>query len=129
VPLPELLQRSDIVTLHCPLTERTRHLIDAAALAAMKPSALLVNTARGPIVDEDALVDALTNGTIAGAALDVFEREPLIDPRLLTLENVVLTPHTGSAGRQTRLQMAELATRNVIAVLSGRGPLTPVTPI
>jgi lactate dehydrogenase-like 2-hydroxyacid dehydrogenase len=129
VPLPELLERSDIVTLHCPLTDRTRHLIDAAALAAMKASALLVNTARGPIVDEDALVRALTDGTIAGAALDVFEREPLVDPRLLALDNVVLTPHTGSAGRRTRLQMADLAARNVIEVLSGRVPLTPVPPV
>jgi lactate dehydrogenase-like 2-hydroxyacid dehydrogenase len=124
--LDELLAESDVVTLHVPLTEQTRHLIDDAALARMKPTALLVNTARGPVVDTDALVRALREGRIAGAALDVFEDEPSVDPRLLDLEQVVLTPHLGSAGAATREAMCGLAVRNVAEVLAGRPPLTPV---
>ena len=124
--LPDLLAESDVVTLHCPLTEQTRHLVDDAALARMRPTALLVNTARGGVVDTDALVRALTEGRLAGAALDVFEDEPQVDPRLLTLEQVVLTPHLGSAGAATRSAMCGLAVRNVAAVLAGREPLTPV---
>lgn len=104
-----LLASADVVSLHCPLTAETRHLIDAGALAAMKPTAVLVNTARGPIVDERALVDALRSGTIAGAALDVFEREPEVSEGLLGLDNVVLTPHLGSATRDTRIAMGMLA--------------------
>ena len=107
--LVALLPAADVVTLHCPLTPETRHLIDAAALAAMKPTAVLVNTARGPIVDEQALATALRAGTIAGAALDVFEREPEVTEELLALENVVLTPHLGSATRETRIAMGMLA--------------------
>jgi lactate dehydrogenase-like 2-hydroxyacid dehydrogenase len=126
--LPDLLAGSDVVTLHCPLTPRTRHLVDDAALARMRPTALLVNTARGGIVDTDALVRALVEGRLAGAALDVFEDEPVVDPRLLVLEQVVLTPHLGSAGARTRSAMCGLAVGNVEAVLAGRGPLTPVTP-
>lgn len=125
-PLEELLAASDVVTLHCPLTPQTRHLIDDAALARMKPSALLVNTARGPIVDTDALVRALQDGRIGGAALDVFEDEPRVDPRLLELERVVLTPHLGSAGDRTRSAMCRLAVRNVAEVLAGRPAVTPV---
>jgi lactate dehydrogenase-like 2-hydroxyacid dehydrogenase len=124
--LPDLLGASDVVTLHCPLTPETRHLFDDAALARMRPTALLVNTARGGVVDTDALVRALTEGRLAGAALDVFEDEPEVDPRLLALEQVVLTPHLGSAGDRTRSAMCGLAVRNVAAVLAGRPPLTPI---
>jgi glyoxylate reductase len=126
VELGELLERSHAVSLHCPLTPETRHLIDAAALARMRDDAYLVNTARGPIVDEAALAAALRDGVIAGAALDVFEREPAVDPDLLGLDNVVLVPHLGSATRETRTAMAELAAANVIAVLAGEDPPTPV---
>src|SRR3954453_8964328 len=124
--LDDLLAGSDVVTLHCPLTAETRHLIDDAALARMKPGALLVNTARGPIVDTDALVRALQEGRIGGAALDVFEDEPTVDPRLLDLPQVVLTPHLGSAGGATRSAMCGLAVRNVAEVLAGRPPLPSV---
>jgi glyoxylate reductase len=127
VSLDELLDTSDVVTLHCPLTQETRHLIDGEALRSMRPSAFLVNTTRGPVVDEAALVDALRLGVIAGAGLDVFEREPEIHPGLLELENVVLLPHLGSATVETREEMALLAARNVVAMLSGEPPLTPVT--
>jgi lactate dehydrogenase-like 2-hydroxyacid dehydrogenase len=124
--LPELLAGSDVVTLHCPLTPQTQHLIDDGALARMRPGALLVNTARGGIVDTDALLRALATGRLGGAALDVFEDEPHVDPRLLPLEQVVLTPHLGSAGDRTRSAMCRLAVRNVAAVLSGVEPPTPV---
>lgn len=126
LPLDELLATADIVSLHCPLTEETRHLIDAAALAHMKPTAYLINTARGPVVDEAALADALRAGAIAGAGLDVFEHEPSVHPGLLDLDTVVLIPHLGSATVETRTAMAELAARNVAAVLAGGEPLTPV---
>ncbi|RSD23789.1 2-hydroxyacid dehydrogenase [Amycolatopsis eburnea] len=128
VPFEELLARSDVVSLHCPLTPETRHLIDAAALRAMKPGAYLVNTTRGPVVDEAALADALEAGEIAGAALDVFEKEPEVEPRLLGRDDVVLSPHLGSATVETRTAMAVLAARNVVAVLAGRTPLTEVKP-
>jgi len=124
--LPDLLAESDVLTLHCPLTPETHHLVDDAALARMRPTALLVNTARGAVVDTDALVRALQEGRLAGAALDVFEDEPRVDPRLLALEQVVLTPHLGSAGDRTRSAMCGLAVRNVAEVLAGRPPLTPV---
>ena len=124
--LDRLLATSDVVSLHVPLAPETTHLIDQAALARMKRSAYLVNTARGPVVDEEALGWALTNGIIAGAALDVYEREPQIYPSLLALENVVLAPHLASATRETRRAMAELAVRNVLAVLAGEFPPTPV---
>ena len=107
--LHDALALADVVSLHVPATPETRHLIDAAALAAMKPTAVLVNTARGTIVDEAALVDALRSDAIAGAALDVFEFEPRVTPELLELENVVLTPHLGSATRETRESMGFLA--------------------
>lgn len=115
--LPELLADADVVSLHCPLTPETHHLIDVAALAAMKPTAVLVNTARGPVVDERALVEALRNGTIAGAALDVYENEPRVSEELLTMENVVLSPHLGSATRPTREGMGMLAVDALRAVL------------
>jgi glyoxylate reductase len=126
VDLDELLRRADVVSLHCPLTATTRHLIDADALARMHPEAYLVNTARGPIVDEAALVQALGGGVIAGAALDVYEDEPAVHPGLLALDNVVLVPHLGSATVETRTAMAELACQNVLAVLAGRRPISPV---
>jgi glyoxylate reductase len=124
--LDELLVSSDVVSIHTPGTPQTRHMIDRRALARMKRSAYLVNTARGPIVDEEALVWALGEHLIAGAALDVFEKEPVVHPGLLGLENVVLVPHLGSATRETRTAMADLAVSNVLAVLDGRAPLTPV---
>jgi glyoxylate reductase len=125
-PLDRLLAEADFVSLHTPLLPETRHLINESALRRMKPSAILINAARGPIVDEAALVRALTEGWIAGAGLDVFEDEPKIHPGLLPLRNVVLAPHIASASRETRLAMAQLAVRNCVAVLEGRPPLTPV---
>jgi glyoxylate reductase len=122
----ELLGTADVVSLHCPLSAETRHLIDAVALDRMKPTAFLVNTTRGPVVDEAALAAALRSGAIAGAGLDVFEREPEVHPGLLDLENVVLIPHLGSATVETRTAMGVLAARNLVAVLGGRAPLTPV---
>lgn len=122
----ELLVTSDVVSIHAPLTSETRHLIDRKALVRMKRSALLVNTARGPLIDEEALAWALGERLIAGAALDVFEREPEVHPALLTMENALLVPHVGSATRETRTAMADLAVSNVLAVLAGDPPLTPV---
>jgi glyoxylate reductase len=126
MPFDRLLATSDVVSLHCPLTPETRHLIDQPALARMKRSAYLINTSRGPVVDEKALAWALRTRLIAGAALDVFEHEPKVEPELLTLENVLLVPHLGSGTVETRTAMANLAVRNVAAVLSGQRPLTPV---
>ena len=126
ITLDRLLATSDVVTLHCPLTPETTHLIDQAALARMKRSAYLINTSRGPVIDESALAWALKNRIISGAALDVYEQEPTIHPELLTLENVVLCPHLGSATTETRTAMADLAVRNVVAVLSGQPAITPV---
>jgi glyoxylate reductase len=126
VPLDELFECSDVVSLHCPLTPETRHLVDAARLCRMPRHAYLVNTTRGPVVDEAALAAALREGTIAGAALDVFEREPEVHPDLLGCENAVLVPHLGSATLETRTAMAELAARNVSAVLAGAVPPTPI---
>jgi glyoxylate reductase len=126
MPYDRLIATSDIVTLHCPLTDETRHLVDQKSLARMKRSAYLINTARGAVVDEAALVWALKNHIIAGAALDVYEDEPRVHPELPRFENVVLAPHLGSATTETRTAMADLAVRNVIAVLSGNPPLTPV---
>jgi glyoxylate reductase len=126
--LGELLARSHVVSIHTPLSTETRHLIDADALRLMRPEAYLINTARGPIVDEAALVQALRARTIAGAGLDVFEQEPDVDPGLLELENAVLLPHLGSATIETRTAMALLAAENAIAVLRGHKPPTPVNP-
>ncbi|MBV9774157.1 MAG: D-glycerate dehydrogenase [Gemmatimonadetes bacterium] len=122
----ELLAASDVLSLHAPLTPDTRHLLDRDALRRMRPGSYLVNTARGPLVDEAALVEALRDGPLAGAGLDVYEREPEVHPGLLELPNVVLLPHVGSATRDTRTRMAMLAARNVHAVLTGAAPLTPV---
>ena len=124
--LDKLLNTSDVVSLHVPLTPETRHLIDKRALARMKRSAYLINTARGPVVDEAALAWALQHHLLAGAALDVYENEPVIHPDLLPLENVLLIPHLASGTTETRTAMAELAVGNVLAVLAGGRPLTPV---
>jgi len=124
--LDRLLLTSDIISLHVPLTDETRHLIDKRALTRMKRSAYLINTARGPIVDEEALAWALQQHLLAGAALDVYEHEPAVDADLLKLENVLLVPHLASATTETRMAMADRAAENVLAVLAGRPPITPV---
>jgi glyoxylate reductase len=126
MPLDRLLATSDVVSLHLPLSPDTHHLIDQPALARMKRTAFLVNTTRGAVVDESALAWALKEHMIAGAALDVFEKEPEIPPELSVLENVVLSPHLGSATRETRTAMADLAVSNVLAVLNGQPALTPI---
>ena len=123
-----LLHESDFLTVHAILTSETRHLIGADELRAMKPTAFLINAARGPIVHEDALVQALREGWIAGAGLDVYEEEPVVHPGLLTLPNVVLAPHIASASRETRTKMALMAVENCCAVLKGRVPPNPVNP-
>ena len=124
--LPELLAASDFVSVHVPLTAETRHLIDANALAAMRPGAILVNTSRGAVVDTTALIDALLSGHLGAAGLDVYEDEPRVPSDLCGLPNTVLLPHIGSATGPTRDAMARLCADNVIAVLDGRDPLTPV---
>jgi len=121
--LDELLATSDIVSLHVPLSRETRHMIDAAALALMKPGAYLVNTSRGALVDEEALCDALESGHLRGAALDVYEHEPEVNPRLLALRNVVIVPHIGSATEEARNAMARIAATNVLLFLRGGEPL------
>jgi len=126
VSLDRLLNTSDIVSLHVPLLPETRHLIDKKSLARMKRSAYLINTARGPVVDEAALAWALQHHLLAGAALDVYENEPAVHPELLKLDNVLLVPHLASATTETRTAMADLAAENVLAVLAGRPALTPV---
>jgi lactate dehydrogenase-like 2-hydroxyacid dehydrogenase len=126
VPMDRVLAESDFVSVHTPLLAETRHLIGETALRKMKRTAILVNAARGPIVDEAALVRALSEGWIAAAGLDVFEAEPRIHPGLVPLRNVVLAPHVASASRDTRLAMASLAVRNCLAVLDGKPPITPV---
>jgi glyoxylate reductase len=126
VELETLLRESDFVSLHTPFLPETRHLMNARTLRLMKRSAILVNAARGPVVDEAALVRALQEGWIAGAGLDVFEEEPKVHPGLVPLTNVVLAPHIASASLDTRVAMATLAVRNCLAVLDGKTPLTPV---
>jgi glyoxylate reductase len=128
VKLEELVKRSDFVTIHAPLTPETRHLVDAPLLERFKPGSVLVNTARGGLVDTVALAGALQSGRLAAAGLDVFENEPGVEPELLALENVVLLPHVGSATAATRDAMARLAAQNVIAVLAGNPAPTPVLP-
>jgi glyoxylate reductase len=125
--MDELLISSDVITIHTSLRPDTRHLIDRRALARMKRSAILVNSARGPVIDEEALAWALKERLISAAALDVYEQEPIVHDALLGLENVVLAPHLGSATRETRTAMIDLAVRNVIEVVEGRSPLTPVS--
>jgi glyoxylate reductase len=122
----EFLRESDVVTIHCPLTPDTRHLFDAQALAKMKPTAILVNTARGPIVDEAALGDALQAGKLGAAGIDVYENEPKVHPRLLTAPRAVLVPHIGTSTLRTRVAMAEKALGDVMLVLQGKEPRHPV---
>lgn len=122
LPLDELLQRSDFVSIHAPYTPATHHLIGERELSLMKTSAILINTARGPLVDEKALVRALQTGQIAGAGLDVFENEPDVEPELLTMENVVILPHIGSASLKTRTLMATMASDNLVAHARGQQP-------
>jgi glyoxylate reductase len=124
--LDELLETADFVTIHTPLTEETQHLIGRAELEKLKSEAVLVNTSRGPVVDEDALADALAEGRIFAAGLDVYEEEPKVHPKLLELENAVLAPHIGSGSIETRNKMAALAAENLAAVLRGEQPKTPV---
>ena len=128
VSLGTLLEKSDFITLHTSLNSQTRHLISRKEFNLMKPTACLINTSRGPVVDEVALVKALKNRRIAGAGLDVYEKEPRINPALLKLENVVLLPHIGSATTQTRVQMALIAVKNLIAGLKGKRPPNLVNP-
>ena len=128
VPVDELFATADVVSLHCPLTPETKHLVNAQRLRMMKSTAILVNTARGGCVDESALIEALTAGRIFAAALDVYANEPAIDPRLLACPRLVLAPHIGSATTQTRTAMAQLCADAVIAVLSGRRPTNVVNP-
>ena len=125
VEVGELLVRADVLSIHCPLTEQTRHLLDRANLRRMRPGAILVNTARGPIIDEAALAEALDEGRLAGAGLDVFEREPLVHPSLLRRDDVVLLPHLGSATEETRRRMAEMAVTDAARVLRGEPPRHP----
>ena len=124
--LDQLLATSDVISLHVPLSPQTRHLIDRTALSRMKRSAYLINTSRGPVVDEDGLAWALREGIIKGAGLDVYEDEPNVHPGLLALENVVLVPHMASATSETRAAMYDLVARNVVSVLSGNPPITPI---
>lgn len=126
--LPDLLQESDFVSLHVPLAESTRHLISDAQFALMKNTAILINTARGPVVDEKALVKALKEGIISGAGLDVFEREPQFEPGLEKLANVVMVPHIASASVDTRTKMATMAAENACAVIRGEMPPNIVNP-
>ena len=121
-PFDQLLAESDFISVHAPLDRQTHHLIGARELGLMKPSAFLVNTARGPIIDEKALARALSEGRIAGAGLDVFEREPVVEASLLEMPNVVLTPHIGSAVAELREKMAHIVVDNIVAVLDGRQP-------
>lgn len=126
VSFETLLERSDVVTLHVPLSPETHHLINRNSIRLMKPTAYLVNMARGPVVEEAAVVSALDNGWIAGAALDVYELEPVVHPGLLKFDNAFLIPHLGSATRETRTAMCNLAARNLVEVLAGRAPVTPI---
>lgn len=122
VGLEEGLREADVVSIHTPLTNETRHTINASRLAMMKPTAILVNTSRGPMIDEQALVDALKANRLFGAGLDVFEREPEVHPDLIPMTNVVLTPHIGSAARRYREMMTEMVCENIRAVIAGMEP-------
>ena len=122
----EVLKNSDVVSIHVPLLDTTKHLINAESLKLMKPTAYLINTSRGPVVDEAALVDALQNNVIKGAALDVYENEPATHPGLSELENIVLTPHIASATEAARDEMAKMAAENLIAFFDGKTPINLV---
>jgi glyoxylate reductase len=128
LPLDEVLHQADFVSIHTPYMPSTHHLIGERELKLMKPSAILINTARGPILDEKALVKALQNRTIAGAGLDVFENEPAVEPELLTMENAVLLPHIASASLKTRTLMATMASENIVAHYQGQRPPNILNP-
>jgi glyoxylate reductase len=128
LPLDELLQQADFVSVHTPYMPATHHLISERELSLMKPSAILINTARGPIIEEKALVKALQSGKIAGAGLDVFENEPAVEPELLSMENVVLLPHIASASMKTRSLMATMASDNLVAFHKGQQPPNILNP-
>jgi len=128
VSFEELLRTSDFISLHVPLSAATTHMLDARAFAMMKPTCIVVNTARGPVIDERALVEALKNKKIAGAGLDVFENEPQVEPDLLHMDNVVLAPHIGSGSYETRLKMCMMAAANLLAWLRGQHPPNLVNP-
>jgi len=127
-PMDEVLQEADFVSVHTPYMPSTHHLISDRELHLMKPNAILINTARGPIVDEKALASALQSGVIAGAGLDVFENEPAVEPGLLSMENVVLLPHIASASLQTRTLMATMASENIVAHFKGQLPPNILNP-
>jgi glyoxylate reductase len=127
--MDDVLKQSDFISIHTPYMPSTHHLIGDRELSLMKPSAILINTARGPIVDEKTLVKALQSGTIAGAGLDVFENEPAIEPELLTMENVVIVPHIASASLNTRTLMATMASDNIVAHFHGQHPPNIVNPV
>ena len=128
VDMKTLLSQADFITLHVPLSDQTRHLIGSQELSLMKPTAYLINTSRGPVVDEQALLETLRNGRIGGAGLDVYENEPALTPGLVELENVILLPHVGSGTLETRFRMANMAAENLIAGLSGKVPPNLVNP-
>lgn len=128
VDIKTLLMKSDIVSLHVPLTEETKHMIGMKELSLMKPASYLINTSRGPVVDEQMLVEALREGKIGGAGLDVYENEPALTPGLTELENVILLPHVGSGTHETRVKMGSLAVENLIAGMEGRTPPNLVNP-
>ena len=125
----ELIQKADILTIHCPLNEKTHHMINSENIYNIKKGAFIINTSRGPVIDEKALAKALESGHLGGAGLDVYEFEPEINSTLLKLKNVILLPHIGSATRDTRSAMACMAANNVKAVLNGNKPLNPVNDI
>lgn len=126
--IEDVLATSDVISVHAPLTRETHRIIDAAALSRMKPGAYIVNTSRGPLIDENALCDALDSGHLRGAALDVYEFEPEVNPRLLRMRNVVIVPHIGSATDEARTAMARIAAMDVFRFLNGQPPLNPVVP-
>jgi glyoxylate reductase len=129
VSIEELLERSDVISLHCPLTDETRHLLDEAAMVRMKQGAIILNTARGPVVDEKMLVKYLQNGKLGGAGLDVFEAEPVITPELFALDNVVLTPHNATGTIETRIETVREAAENILRFFEGRKDISIVNPV
>ncbi|MCK9413842.1 MAG: NAD(P)-binding domain-containing protein [Prolixibacteraceae bacterium] len=129
VGMKELLERSDVISLHCPLTNETHHLLDGAAMERMKQGAIIINTARGPVVDEKMLVKYLKNGKLGGAGLDVFEAEPVITPELFALDNVVLTPHNATGTIDTRIEIAHEAAANILGFFEGRRDISIVNPV
>ncbi len=129
VSFEALLERSDVISLHCPLTEETHHLINEAAMIRMKQGAILINTARGPVIDEKKLVKYLQNGKLGGAGLDVFEAEPVITPELFALDNVVLTPHNATGTIDTRIEIAREAAENIVRFFEGRKDISIVNPV